>query len=60
MSKTHHNVTKVLPRNHLALVARQRNGGPMKDRRAQRGGARNDQAELLALAQEDQYDDWDW
>lgn len=39
-------MTKI-PRNHNALRARQRNGGPMKHRNTPRGGARNDQADLL-------------
>lgn len=33
-------MAKYLPRNHLAIVARQRNGGPMKHRNTPRGGAR--------------------
>ena len=59
MSKTV-KITKQVPRNHLALVARQRRAGVMHDRRAPRGGARNEQADLLAQAQEDDFDDWDW
>ena len=34
-------------RNTLAVVARNRNGGPMRDRRAPRGGQRNGQADIL-------------
>lgn len=36
------------PRNHLALVARQRGAALMHDRRAPRGGQRNEMADLLA------------
>lgn len=35
------------PRNPLAVAARGRNGGPMKDRRASRGGQRNDARDIL-------------
>jgi hypothetical protein len=52
--------SKFLPRNHLAVAARQRNGGFMKHRNAGRGGARNTQAEYLADADLDTYEDWEW
>lgn len=35
------------PRNWLAVHAHNRRGGAMKDRRAPKGGARNEQKELL-------------
>jgi hypothetical protein len=61
MSKTMKiKVERVMPRNHLAIVARQRRAGTMHDRRAPRGGTRNEQAEYLALADEEDFDDWDW
>jgi len=44
------------PRNLLSLVARGRNGGPMKDRRASRGGQRNAQADIMAEAECDYCD----
>lgn len=34
-------------RNSLAVVARNRNGGPMRHRNQPRGGQRNEQADLL-------------
>lgn len=40
------------PRNSGALAARMRDGVPMKDRRAPRGGARNEMADLLAEYEE--------
>lgn len=46
-----------VPRNHLALVARQRNGGPMRDRRAARGGDRNEMRDLLDEALEEETDE---
>lgn len=42
-----------IPRNHNALRARQRNGGPMKHRNTPRGGAHNDQADLLAEVEDE-------
>lgn len=35
------------PRNPTVIPARQRNGGPMKDKREPRGGNRNEQKDLL-------------
>lgn len=44
-----------LPRDWNAVAAKFRNsGGAMRDRRAPRGGARNEQAEFLAEADEDE------
>lgn len=41
-------------RSGVAIAAQHRNAGPMKDRRAPRGGQRNEQAELH------QEFDWRW
>lgn len=40
-------VPRLRPRNPFVLDARSRKAGPIKDRRAPRGGARNKQADIL-------------
>jgi len=41
-------VPRLRPRNPCALGAKMRRAGYMKDRRAVRGGARDDQAEIMS------------
>lgn len=48
---------KVLPRNHLAIMARQMRAGKMRDRRATRGGNRNEQADFIAEYEEEILED---
>ncbi|NMC71808.1 MAG: DUF1273 domain-containing protein [Myxococcales bacterium] len=43
----------IKPRNPFVPAVRRRGGGPMGDRRAPRGGARNEARELLAEAEEE-------
>lgn len=51
---------KRVPRNHLAIVARQRRAATMHDRRAPRGGDRNEMVDLMAEYDEEAtHDDWD-
>ena len=41
-------------RNHIAVVAQFRKGGSMHDKRAPRGGARNDQREIMESLETDE------
>lgn len=54
-------VPRVRPRNAHALSAMSRKSGYMKHRNAPRGGARNEQADILAEREEyeDEYNDFD-
>ena len=57
MSRTKRKSTKTIPRNGSALAANSRkSGGPMKHRLEPKGGAKNDQPDLLSEADDAKVD----
>ena len=49
-------IPKMRPRNFFALIAKSRHAGPMKHRNAPKGGARNNEIDILAEYEEEYWE----